>query len=96
MQGAARDTPSRANQILGLDFASAHLPLLRTRANLGYERLLLLLEFDPLLIQLPNRLVEESLVLAQTLRRRHALAEGPFQDLESSASVVGGPAAGAW
>lgn len=82
-----RNTPSRANQILGLDLASAHLALLRALADLGDERLLLFLELNPLLVQLSDRLVEEPLVLAQTLRRRHALAESPFQDLPPSVSA---------
>jgi hypothetical protein len=41
----------------------------------------LLLQLDPLLVQFSDGLVERALVLAQTLRGRHALAESPFQDL---------------
>lgn len=76
-----RNTPPGTNQILGLDFARAHLALLGALADLGDEGLFLLLELDPLLIQLPDSLVEEALVLAQTLCRRDALAESPLQDL---------------
>jgi hypothetical protein len=79
--GRTRNRPPGANQILGLDFARAHLALLGALTDLGDEGLLLLLEFDPLLVQLPDGLVEETLVLAQTLCRRDALAKSPLQDL---------------
>lgn len=76
--GKVSDIPPGANQILGLDFACAHLALLSALADLGDKGLLLLLELDPLLIQLPNSLVEKALVLAQTLCRRDALAKSPL------------------
>jgi hypothetical protein len=51
---------------------------LRALTDLRHQCLLLLLELNPLLVQLSDRLVEKTLVLAQALCRRYALAEGPF------------------
>lgn len=75
------DISSRAHQILGLDLAGADLTLLGGCANLSHKGLLLLLQLDTLLIQFSDGLVEESLILSQTLCRRHALAESPLQNL---------------
>lgn len=76
--------PPCAHEILGLDLGSAHLALLGALFNLCLQRLLLLLEFDSHLVELSYRLIEHALILAQTLGGRHALAEGPFEDLDRS------------
>lgn len=84
-QSAGRPSiPSCPYKVLGLDLAGTHLPLLRALSNLCDECFLLLLQLDALLVEFSNCLVEEALVLAQTLGGRHPLAEGPFQDLWSS------------
>ena len=70
--------PSCADQILGLDLRGAHLALLGALPDLADEGLLLLLELDTDLVEFPDGLIEHSLVLAQALGGRHALAEGPF------------------
>lgn len=88
--------PSCPYKVLGLDLASTHLPLLRALANLCDECLFLLLQLDALLVEFSNRLVEEALVLAQTLGGRHPLAEGPFQDLELSVSGGDTADSGPW
>ena len=75
------DISPRPHQILGLDFAGAHLTLLGALANLGDKCLFLLLKLNTLLVEFSNGLVEESLVFAKTLGWRHTLAESPFQDL---------------
>lgn len=75
------DVSPCAHQVLGLDLAGAHLALLSALANLGDKCLFLLLELNALLVQFSDSLVEESLVFAKTLGRRHTLAESPFQDL---------------
>jgi len=54
---------------------------LRTLFDLIHELFLLSFQLDFLLIDLTYRFIEETLVLAQTLRRRQAFAESPFQDL---------------
>ena len=71
-------TPSCANQVLRLDLGGSHLALLSTLLDLANEGLLLLLELHADLVEFSDSLVEHSLVLAQTLGGRHALAEGPF------------------
>lgn len=75
------DVPPRSHEILGLDLAGAHLSVLGARLDLLDEGLLLLLELHACLVEFANGLVEHALVLAQTLSGRHALAEGPFEDL---------------
>lgn len=76
--------PPRANKILGLDLARTHLTFLCTLLDLPHEGLLLLLEFDSLLIKLADCLVQEPLVLPQPLSGRDALAERPLEDLDLS------------
>lgn len=72
---------SRADEILGLDLAGAHLSVLGARLDLLYECLFLLLELDAGLVELSDGLVEHALVLAQTFGGRHALAKHPFEHL---------------
>lgn len=72
------NVPPCAYEILCLDLARAHLPVLGARLDLLDKRLLLLLELNARLVEFPDRLIEHALVLAQTLRGRHALAKSPF------------------
>lgn len=75
------DVSSCPHQILGLNFAGAHLTFLGALANLGDQCLFLLLELNALLVEFSNGLIEESLIFAKTLGGRHTLAESPFQHL---------------
>lgn len=70
-----------SDEVFGLDLACSHLSVLGARLDLLDERLLLLLKLDSGLVELADCLVEHALVLAQTLRGRHALAKCPFKDL---------------
>lgn len=58
------DVSARADEILGLYLARAHLPLLCALLDLADQRLLLLLELDALLVELPDGFIEEALVLS--------------------------------
>ena len=73
--------PPGPDKILCLDLGSTHLSLLRMLPDCSDQGLLLLLQLHPLLIEFANRLIEKTLILSKALRRRHALAEGPFEDL---------------
>ena len=72
------DVSSCPHQILGLDFAGAHLALLGALADLGDECLFLLFELNALLVEFSDSLIKESLVLTKTLGGRHTLAKSPF------------------
>ena len=73
--------PPRAHEIFGLDFDGAHLAVLGVFLDVLYQFLFLVLELRPFAVQFALCLFEGSLVFAQTLGRRHAFAEGPFDDL---------------
>lgn len=73
--------PSRPNEVLGLDFDSAHLAILGALLDVGNQSLLLLLQLGTLAIEFSLGLFKGSLMLPQSLGWRHALAEGPFYDL---------------
>ena len=64
-----------------MDLAGSDLTILRALFDVLYELLLLVLKFGSLAIELSLRLLESSLVFPQSLRRRHALSERPFNDL---------------
>ena len=71
-----------ANQILRLNFGSAHVSIFRTPPDVLLQLLLLVGELRLLPLKLADGLLERVLVLAEFLSRRHALAEGPFYNLE--------------
>lgn len=73
--------PSGPNEILSLDLARSNLAILGTLLDVLHQLLLLVLQLHALSIQLTLGSVQGTLVFAQTLRGRHALAEGPFNDL---------------
>ena len=73
--------PSCPHQILGLDFTRAHLPILGALFDILYQPLLLVLQFDPLTVELTLSLLECSLVFTQPLARCEALPKGPFDNL---------------
>lgn len=75
------DVSPRPHQILGLDFNRSHLSVLRILLDILDQLLLLVLELRAFAVQLPLRLLERALMFPETLRRRHAFAEGPFDDL---------------
>lgn len=73
--------PSSSHQILGLDLACPHLSIFGTLLDILHELLFLVFELDPLTVEFTLRFFEGTLVFAQTLLGRHALSEGPFDDL---------------
>lgn len=76
--------PSGPNQILGLNLAGAHLPILGTLLNILYKLLLLILKLDALTVKFSLSFLESSLMFAETLLGRHPLSESPFYDLEKA------------
>ena len=75
-------TPPCAHKVLCLDAQSPHLPVLGAPFDVGYQLLLVILELDTFPIKLALCLLKRLLVLAETLGGRHALAEGPFDNLQ--------------
>ena len=73
--------PPRPDQILRLYLARPHLPVLRTFLNVLYQLLLLVLQLDPLPVELPLSLLKSALVFPETFLRGHALAKSPFYNL---------------
>ena len=73
--------PSCSHQVLCLNLAGTHVTLLCALLDLGDQGLFLPLKLSSQLIKLTYSLVQHALVLAQALRRRHALSKGPFEDL---------------
>jgi hypothetical protein len=65
-----------------LYLARTHLTGLCALFDIGNQFLLLLLQLHAFPVEFTLRLFQRSLVLAQTLLRRHALAKSPFDDLE--------------
>lgn len=82
------DVSPSSNKILGLDLAGAHLAILRARFDLLDKGLLLLLQLDAGLVEFADGFIKHALVLAQTLGGRHALTEGPFEDLHIHQTLV--------
>lgn len=81
LQREVRHEPSGPNEILSLDLARSDLAILGALLDILHQLLLLVLQLHTLSIQLALGSVQGTLVFAQTLRRRHALAERPFDDL---------------
>lgn len=79
---AAVDAPPGPDQVLCLDLDGSHLTVLGILLDVLDQFLLLVLELGTLTIELSLRLFECALMLSKTLSRRHALAKGPFDDLE--------------
>lgn len=75
------NSPSCSHQILGLNLARTHLPILGALFDLDDQFLLLILQLNSLAIKLSLGLLEGTLVFAQTLCGRHPLAKGPFNNL---------------
>jgi hypothetical protein len=74
--------PSCSHEILCLYPQRAHLSILCALLDVLDELLLLIFQLHALAVKLPLRLLECTLVLAQSLSGRHALAKGPFYDLQ--------------
>lgn len=75
------DEPPRSNQILGLDFASPHLPILRALLDVLDELLLLILKLDSFAVELALGFFEGALVFPKAFLWGHPFAKGPFDDL---------------
>lgn len=84
------NAPSCSDQILSLDLASAHLPILGAFLDILDELLFLVLELDSFAVELTLSFFEGTLVFSKAFLWAHALAKGPFDDL-----VVGGRFSGA-
>lgn len=80
--------PPRPHKVLRLYSQWPHLSVLCALLYILHQLLLLVLELDALSVEFPLRFLEGTLVLAQPLGWRHALAKGPFHDLQT---VSGAP-----
>lgn len=75
------DVPSRSDQVFGLDLACPNLPTLGALLDILDQFLFLTLQLDALPIQFALCPIQSPLVLAKTLRRRHAFSKCPLDDL---------------
>ena len=75
------NAPPRSNQILRLDLASPHLPILGALLDVLDEFLLLVLELYPFAVELALGFFKGTLVFSQALCRGHTFTESPFDDL---------------
>lgn len=81
------DISPSANEVLGLDLAGPNLAILCALLDIGDQFLLLVFKFDALAVEFSLRLFQCALVLPESLRRRHALAESPFYNLVERSQV---------